>query len=56
MFAWFTKDRIKKGFYFIWCFLMVVSLFIGRIDLSIFAALMLILTELEKINETKNES
>jgi hypothetical protein len=34
---------------------MVVCLFLGRIDLSIFAALMLILMEVEKINR-KDES
>lgn len=56
MFKWFTNDKVKKILYFLWCFLMVITLFLGRIDLSIFAALMLILTELEKLNDDKNES
>jgi hypothetical protein len=52
---WFTKERLRTGLGFVWAGLMIVCLFVGRTDLSIFAALMLILMEVEKINR-RNES
>lgn len=57
MFKWITKSRVRTGLTFLWIGLMVLCLFIGRIDLSIFGALMLILMELENITEKiKNDS
>ena len=54
MFAWITLAKLKAGLTYLWIALMIFCLFIGRIDLSIFAVLMLILMELEKMNR-KNE-
>jgi len=57
MFKWITESRVRTGLTFFWIGLMVLCLFIGRIDLSIFAVLMLILMELENITEKiKNDS
>lgn len=57
MFSWFTKEKGKVALYIIWNVLMITCLFLNRIDLSIYGALMLILMELEKINAApKNES
>jgi hypothetical protein len=50
MFNWFTTSRIRNVLTFIWTGLMVICLFLGKIDFSIFAVLMLILMELESIN------
>lgn len=62
MFKWFTKERTRIILYVIWNVLMVTCLFLNRIDLSIYGALMLILMELETLNRAvdfksdKNES
>lgn len=57
MFSWFTKEKGKVALYIIWNVLMITCLFLNRIDLSIYGALMLILMELEKINAApKNDS
>ena len=57
MFNWFTTSRIRNILTFIWTGLMVICLFLGKIDFSIFAVLMLILMELENITEKiKNDS
>jgi hypothetical protein len=50
MLKWFTKENLRAAVGFTFAGLMVLSLFIGRIDLSIFAVLFLILMEIEKMN------
>jgi hypothetical protein len=54
MFKWFTVEKVRTGLSFLWIGLMVLTLFLGRIDLSIFAVLMLVLMELESINRKMN--
>jgi hypothetical protein len=56
MFKWLTKERVRTGLVFLWTGLMILTLFLGRTDLSIFSVLMLILMELEKIGKQGNES
>jgi hypothetical protein len=53
MFEWITKQRIRFGLRMLWCVLMVITLFVGNHLLPIFAALMLILMELEDINDAR---
>lgn len=55
MFGFFTKERNKFILWIIWNVLMVVCLFLNRIDLSIYGALMLILMELEKLNRKETD-
>lgn len=50
MLKWFTIEKLRAAVTILFSVLMTICLFIGRIDLSIFAVLMLILIELEKIN------
>ena len=50
MLKWFTIEKLRTAVTILFSVLMTICLFIGRIDLSIFAVLMLILIELEKIN------
>lgn len=50
MFKSLTVAKLRTGLTFLWIVLMIFCLFVGRIDLSIFAVLMLILMELEKLN------
>ena len=47
---WLTVAKLKSALTYVWIGLMIFCLFVGRIDLSIFAVLMLILMELEKLN------
>ena len=47
---WLTVAKLKSALTYVWVGLMIFCLFVGRIDLSIFAVLMLILMELEKLN------
>lgn len=57
MFKSLTVAKLRTGLTFLWIGLMIFCLFVGRIDLSIFAVLMLILMELEKMNgKWRNES
>jgi hypothetical protein len=57
MFKSFNVAKLKAALTYLWIVLMILCLFIGRIDLSIFAVLMLILMELEKLNgNLKNAS
>ena len=57
MFKWITESRVRTGLTFFWICLMTVCLFLGKMDFSIFAVLMLILMELENITEKiKNDS
>lgn len=54
---WLTVAKLKTALSYLWIVLMIFCLFVGRIDLSIFAVLMLILMELEKMNgRWRNES
>jgi hypothetical protein len=53
MFEWITKERIRFGLRMLWSILMVITLFAGTHLLSIFAAMMLILMEIEDINESR---
>ena len=53
MLKWLTKENLRKAIGLTFAGLMVLSLFIGRIDLSIFAVLFLILIEVEKLNGYK---
>ena len=53
MFKWFTKENLRMAIGLTFAGLMVLCLFLGRIDLSIFAVLFLILMEVEKMNGTK---
>jgi hypothetical protein len=56
MFKSFNVAKLKTGLTYLWIVLMIFCLFVGRIDLSIFAVLMLILMELEKMNgKSSNE-
>jgi hypothetical protein len=56
MFKSFNVAKLKAGLTYLWIVLMILCLFLGRVDLSIFAVLMLILMELEKIGKQGNES
>jgi len=57
MFQWITVAKLKSALSYLWIALMIFCLFVGRIDLSIFSVLMLILMELEKMNgRWRNES
>ncbi len=51
MFSWITKEKLKAFVKILFSFLMVLCLFIDRIDLSIFSVLMLILMEIEKFTD-----
>jgi hypothetical protein len=51
MFSWITRERLKSLLKILFSVLMVFCLFIDRTDLSIFAVLMLILMEVEKITD-----
>jgi hypothetical protein len=53
MFKWFTKENLRVAIGLTFAGLMVLCLFLGRIDLSIFAVLFLILMEIEKMNGNK---
>jgi hypothetical protein len=53
MLKWFTKENLRAAVGIAFAGLMVICLFIGRIDLSIYAVLMLILMEVEKMNGNK---
>jgi hypothetical protein len=53
MLKWFTKENLRAAIGLTFAGLMVLSLFLGRIDLSIFAVLFLILMEIEKMNGNK---
>jgi hypothetical protein len=50
MFKSFNVAKLKAALTYLWIGLMILCLFVGRVDLSIFAVLMLILMELEKLN------
>lgn len=56
MFKWLTKERVRTGLVFLWTGLMILTLFLDRTDLSIFAVLNLILMELEKMGRYDRES
>lgn len=51
MFSWITREGLKSLLKILFSVLMVICLFIDRIDLSIFSVLMLILMEVEKITD-----
>jgi hypothetical protein len=51
MFSWITREGLKSLLKILFSVLMVICLFIDRIDLSIFSVLMLILMEIEKITD-----
>jgi len=53
MLKWLTKENLRKAIGLTFAGLMVLCLFLGRIDLSIFAVLFLILMEVEKLNGYK---
>ena len=53
MLKWFTKENLRIVVGLAFAGLMVLCLFLGRIDLSIYAVLMLILIEIEKMNGNK---
>jgi len=53
MLKWFTKENLRAAIGLTFAGLMVLCLFLGRIDLSIFAVLFLILMEVEKLNGYK---
>jgi hypothetical protein len=53
MLKWFTKENLRMAIGLTFAGLMVLCLFLGRIDLSIFAVLFLILMEVEKLNGYK---
>jgi hypothetical protein len=53
MLKWFTKENLRAAVGIAFAGLMVLCLFLGRIDLSIFAVLMLILMEIEKMKDNK---
>jgi hypothetical protein len=47
---WFAVEKFRMAVNILFSILMVICLFLDRIDLSIFAVLMLILMEIEKIS------
>jgi hypothetical protein len=51
MFSWITREGLKSLLKILFSILMVLCLFIDRIDLSIFSVLMLILMEIEKLTD-----
>lgn len=51
MFSWITREGLKSALKIVFSCLMVLCLFINRIDLSIFSVLMLILMEIEKLTD-----
>ena len=51
MFSWITREGLKSLLKILFSVLMIICLFIDRIDLSIFSVLMLILMEIEKITD-----